>query len=378
MVLVFLFLPAAYTYTRWQSVVSKNAAAVGGINVWGVLFRNNGIEPGNCTMVASTRAFVRLASRSELFGCSVVFSLLFLPVAGYRIGLSHDASQGRYWSSVTASNNGESMRALAAYFTKAQFNTGAIFPRHSLLAIRLASRSELFGCSVVFGLLFLPAAVGSFARYWSIRCVSEPRAFCVNVQNSYANFAEWMDRVRRHAIRLASRSGLFGCSVVGLLFLPAVRGGSNAFYWSSQAAGVSQGVSYAEELAFAGAWKSLEWDRPRQQGDAIRLASRSELFSCSFDGFGLLFLPAAAGEFGRYWSLQSATDTAEGIIRAYGTHWQPNGYLTLQVLHNRQGRLVVRLASRLGLSFVMSVVLSSVPARCEEWEECTILVQPEA
>ncbi|MBQ9410416.1 MAG: hypothetical protein IJU21_02280, partial [Bacteroidales bacterium] len=46
----------------------------------------------------------------------------------------------------------------------------------------------------------------------------------------------------------------------GLLFLPAVRGGSNAFYWSSQAAGVSQGVSYAEELAFAGAWKSLEWD----------------------------------------------------------------------------------------------------------------------
>ena len=68
-VLSFLFLPAAYGYTRWQSVVSKNAAAAGGINVWGVLFGNKASEPGNHTMVACQRAFVRLASRED---CLVV------------------------------------------------------------------------------------------------------------------------------------------------------------------------------------------------------------------------------------------------------------------------------------------------------------------
>ena len=307
MVLVFLFLPAAYTYTRWQSVVSKNAAAVGGINVWGVLFRNNGIEPGNCTMVASTRAFVRLASRSELFGCSVVFSLLFLPVAGYRIGLSHDASQGRYWSSVTASNNGESMRALAAYFTKAQFNTGAIFPRHSLLAIRLASRSELFGCSVVFGLLFLPAAgqmidgksqvLNQWVRVWT-NLASEAsgmqlRSVLISCKGSNIPGALTGGREEGRSIRLASRSELFGCSdVVGvcLLFLPAEYPWC---YWSvSSRADAREYVCEAVRIQWEywssafGMWRSGRF--------AIRLASRSELFGCSFDGVGCS-VPARCG-----------------------------------------------------------------------------------
>ena len=286
--------------------------------------------------------------------------VLFLPAVGIIAPGSYVSGQALYRSLLCESTQ----VAHHVFFRSAALGPrGNGFSKYFGGAIRLASRLGLSIVRLLWVLLFLPAAVGSFARYWSIRCVSEPRAFCVNVQNSYATFAEWMDCVRRYAIRLASRSGLFGCSVVGLLFLPAVRGGYNAFYWSSRAAGVSLGVSYAEECALSGAWISLEWDRPRQQGDAIRLASRSELFGCSFDGFGLLFLPAAAGEFGRYWSLQSATDTAEGIIRAYGTHWQPNGYLTLQVQHNRQGRLVVRLASRSEFSDC-SVVGCSVPARC--------------
>ena len=87
------------------------------------------------------------------------------------------------------------------------------------------------------------------------------------------------------------------------------------------------------------------------------------MFGCSVDGVCLLFLPAAATEFGRYWSMDAASDTAEGILRAFGTHWQPNGYITLTVQHNRQSRYVVRLASRSGLSGCSVLVVASVPAR---------------
>ena len=81
---------------------------------------------------------------------------------------------------------------------------------------------------MVFGLLFLPAAghiasdglgaVNSFARYWSLSAYSSnvDNAFCIyfaalTTQRS-GNFA----RFRGQAIRLASRSELFGCSVDGV------------------------------------------------------------------------------------------------------------------------------------------------------------------
>ena len=105
---------------------------------------------------------------------------------------------------------------------------------------------------------------------------------------------------------------------------------------------------------------------------AIRLASRSELFGCSVDGIGLLFLPAAGwitkgpwkinGGWARYWAVTGGSDYS-GSKRGYNIDFQ-GAKVYLEGLMARQNGFSIRLASRLGLSFVMSVVLSSVPARC--------------
>ena len=164
---------------------------------WGI-----SLSTGTAAMDRVTRLGVRLASRSGLFGCSVDGAgLLFLP-----------AGDGKYVSVWTRSAesvmSGVGMRAAKVTGSVANGVFVQALARQTRLPIRLASRSELFGCSVVFGLLFLPAGPGSL---WTI-----------STTNNYGDGALGSIRGRisdplvadarqkpcnRFGIRLASREG---------------------------------------------------------------------------------------------------------------------------------------------------------------------------
>ena len=100
---------------------------------------------------------IRLASRSELFGCSVDgVGLLFLPAAGSVYPTLYTTVSGRGVSD-----------SWLAFLGSAKKSAGvSSAARYNALTLRLASRSEFSGCSVVgVSLLFLPAGPGSL---WTI------------------------------------------------------------------------------------------------------------------------------------------------------------------------------------------------------------------
>ena len=88
--------------------------------------------------------------------------------------------------------------------------------RRNLASIRLASRSELFCCSVV-GLLFLPAAGhrtadgygggNSFVRYWSVAAAptSMDSAYKLDIQSNFMRTGNTQARFTGFSVRLASR-----------------------------------------------------------------------------------------------------------------------------------------------------------------------------
>ena len=219
---------------------------------------------------------------------------------------------------------------------------------------------------VVLSLLFLPAAgqmidgkshmPNQWVRMWT-NLASEAsgmqlRSVLISCKGSDYPAPLTGGREEGRAIRLASRSGLSGCSVdgAGLLFLPAVK------YWTSTA---SPKYSGGDLTAYRVLPYSPMQDMRihRYSPYAIRLASRSGLFGCSFDGFGLLFLPAAAMW---YWSFTSTL-----VTNAFGCVYIGNERIGGASSRQRHMRYPVRLASRSEL-FGCSVdgIRSSVPARC--------------
>ena len=88
----------------------------------------------------------------------MVLVFLFLPAADDRgsSGPGHHNNFARYWSFSAHSSASES--AYMLFFTAGTAQRPGAFGRQMGFSIRLASRSELFGCSVDgVGLLFLPA-----------------------------------------------------------------------------------------------------------------------------------------------------------------------------------------------------------------------------
>ena len=87
---------------------------------------------------------------------------------------------------------------------------------------------------------------------------------------------------------------LFDCWWRGLLFLPAavVMGRGMVRYWSVAAAYGASGGAYKIDLYDNFTW--LQNSQGRYDSNAIRLASRSELFGCSVDGVGVS-VPARCG-----------------------------------------------------------------------------------
>ena len=218
----------------------------------------------------------------------------------------------------------------------------------------------MFGCSVDgVGLLFLPAA----ASLWTISTTinySDGALGSIRGRISDPLLADARQKpCNRFGIRLASRSELFGCSVVGLLFLPAEY---PVCYWSvSSRADAREYI--CEAVRIQGEYSAWAYGIWRYARCMLRLASRSELFGCSFDGFGLLFLPAADDVHIYYWSFLALSANPAGP-RAWYVNGG-NGWFVSASSRDRIGKLAIRLASRselFGCSF--DGVGVSVPARC--------------
>ena len=126
-------------------------------------------------------------------------------------------------------------------------------------------------------LLFLPA--GGKDEYWSrtgwlTRSTGPMTAIGIFVRQHRVAGMDSRDRQNLANIRLASRSGLFGCSVdgVGLLFLPAaLQSGTWAHYWSVESIN-----GYEQVVAFDFRGRNVliySW-AARSAARSVRLASR--------------------------------------------------------------------------------------------------------
>ena len=228
--------------------------------------------------------------------------------------------------------------------------------------IRLASRLELaVVMSVVLRLLFLPVAGGN-CRYWSIVGNAEDTAYALEVNGTVrVAVPGWYLRSEKNKfIRLASRLGLpVVMSVVFLLFLPAA-----THYWCSLSnyARVTEAISlyfYSASVAY--------WGRvvERQSRFGIRLASRQGCLVVRLVVLSLLFLPAAgqrtggivgnSNVWGRYVHPIASSNGMNGELRAL-VMWFNNPGIGSEGVAMREWGLSIRLASRLGLPVVMSVV----------------------
>ncbi len=125
----------------------------------------------------------------------------------------------------------------------------------------------------------------------------------------------------------------------GALFLPA----AGTVYWTTSAS--TQTHAYVVvRFGHAKFGQATEFGRALLR--PIRLASRSELFGCSFDGFGLLFLPAAmTGSYARYWSVFGSV--WNGTLIAYGLLFS-SGTVNPSFGPSRGALQPIRLASRQG------------------------------
>ena len=245
------------------------------------------------------------------------FGLLFLP-AGASVENGKLRTGGTwvsYWSAVAVTSGVQQDYAWKVTFGPINAMIGQGMQRHFRFAIRLASRSELFGCSVDgVVLLFLPAASQA---YWSPVCASPGIGFGVvnfGRQDSFPAGLWWRVGSLRFSIRLASRSELFGCSVdgVGLLFLPAagMRSASKissvqnlALQWSGSAATSSSAGLRAYRITH-GVMVQIPLAEVRVHQYAIRLASREDCLDVMSVVFGLLFLPAPKSS-SHYYSITS-------------------------------------------------------------------------
>ena len=248
-----------------------------------VFFRSGAMLPGGNGFGGFYGGAVRLASRSGLSVVVSLLSLLFLPAGG----------KDEYWSRTGWVPRPTGLMTAIGIFVR-QHRVAGIDSRdrRNLASIRLASRSGLFGCSVVFGLLFLPAA----ERIWSSSAglaFSNGGVSAIRLNVALPMSGELRDRrYKLFSLRLASRSGLFGCSGVGLLFLPAAgqylvepsKSNQWARYWScTSAANTQDGATGWLIMAASNDW-GVPIRFPRLRGLGIRLASRSELFGCSVGG----------------------------------------------------------------------------------------------
>ena len=152
------------------------------------------------------------------------------------------------------------------------FASNALVPTNSYdlrnlgFAIRLASRSGLFDCSVDgVSLLFLPAAgnvQGVTSEWghgwlWSMTAHSAGFAYSVGMNGNGIHPAWGRGVFRRKAIRLASRSELFGCSVDGVgVSVPARCGPNRERYfrlsrWHAIVLGASGHIKRCQALGIA-------------------------------------------------------------------------------------------------------------------------------
>ena len=199
-----LFLPAAYSETGYWSVGSSTDSRL--FIAWEVNVRSNSLSR-NFGIWRRARLCVRLASRSGLSGCSVgVVSLLFLPAAGQMIdGKSQVLNQWvRVWTNLASEASGMQLRSVLISCKGSNIPGALTGGREEGRSIRLASRSELFGCSDVVGvcLLFLPA-YGDY--YSSVSSSTDSRVWIRWVQRMSSGGTFGLHRYRVCSVRLASR-----------------------------------------------------------------------------------------------------------------------------------------------------------------------------